>query len=136
MRSESPSQLNKIDSIFKSAMKQGVNDYNAMLKNGPTLTLQLDRIGYRPSGATAEKEPLVQRALAAANLFTTKTHLVTESTNANSPISKSIPAITIGAGGKSAHEHSLEEWWLNEKGADGIKFVLLTILMEAGIEKK
>jgi tripeptide aminopeptidase len=136
MRSESPSQLNKIDSIFKSAMKQGVNDYNAMLKNGPTLTLQLDRIGYRPSGVTAEKDPLVQRALAAANLFTTKTYLVTESTNANSPISKGIPAITIGAGGKSAHEHSLEEWWLNEKGSDGIKFALLTILMEAGIEKK
>jgi tripeptide aminopeptidase len=136
MRSESPSQLNKIDSIFKTTMKQGVDDYNAMLKKGPTLTLQLERIGYRPSGATAEKDPLVQRALAAANHFTTTTKLVIGSTNSNSPISKGIPAITIGAGGKSAHEHSLDEWWLNEKGSDGIKFALLTILMEAGIEKK
>ncbi len=136
MRSESPTQLKKIDSIFKSAMKRGVDDYNATIKRGQKLTLQLDRIGYRPSGVTAEREPLVQRALAAANHFTTNTQLAIQSTNANTPIAHGIPAITIGAGGKSAHEHSLDEWWLNEKGSDGIKFALLTLLMEAGIEKK
>jgi len=136
MRSESPASLRKIDSIFKVSMKRGVEDYNKGLTKGPKLTLQLDRIGYRPSGVTAESEPLVQRALAAARVFTTSTKLISQSTNANTPISMGIPAITIGAGGKSAHEHSLDEWWLNEKGADGIKFALLTLLLEAGIEKK
>ena len=57
------------------------------------------------------------------------------STNANTPIAHGIPAICIGAGGKSENEHSLGEWWINEKGADGIKFVLLTLLMEAGLAK-
>ncbi|MBL7871777.1 MAG: M20/M25/M40 family metallo-hydrolase [Cyclobacteriaceae bacterium] len=136
MRSESPTQLKKIDSIFKSAMKRGVDDYNATIKKGQKLTLKLDRIGYRPSGVTAESEPLVQRALAAANHFTTNTQLAIQSTNANTPIAYGIPAITIGAGGKSAHEHSQDEWWLNEKGSEGIKFVLVTILMESGIENK
>lgn len=135
MRSESPSQLKKIDSIFKANMTRGVDDYNRLVKKGPKLTLQLDRIGYRPSGTTPETEPLVQRALAAANYFTTNTRLAIQSTNANTAIANGIPAITIGAGGKSAHEHALEEWWINEKGSDGIKFILLTLLMEAGMEK-
>lgn len=136
MRSESPSQLKKIDSIFKSSMKRGVDEYNATIKKGATLTLHLERIGYRPSGTTPEKEPLVQRAWAASKYFTANQKLTIVSTNANIPIAHGIPAITIGAGGKSNHEHSLDEWWLNEKGADGIKFSLLTLLMEAGLEKK
>src|SRR6478609_1857458 len=75
MRSESPNQLKKIDSIFKSNMKKGVDEYNKGLKKGPPLTLQLEQVGFRPSGATAEKEPLVQRALASAKYFTPKTDL-------------------------------------------------------------
>ena len=136
MRSESPSQLKKIDSIFKSTMKRGVDDYNKLIKKGTKVTLQLDRIGYRPSGATAREQPLVQRALAALSLFSTTSKLSIQSTNANTVIANGIPAISIGAGGKSAHEHSLEEWWLNEKGADGIKFALLTLLLEAGVANK
>lgn len=135
MRSESPSQLKKIDSIFKITMTKGVDDYNKLIKKGSMLTLQLTRIGYRPSGTTAETEPLVQRALAAASYFTT-TSLAIQSTNANTAIANGIPAVTLGSGGISAHEHSLEEWWINEKGSDGIKFLLLTLLMEAGLEKK
>ncbi len=136
MRSESPSQLKKIDSIFKSSMKRGVEDYNAGLKKGPALTLHLQQVGYRPSGSTAEKEAIVQRAWAASSYFTSETKYGIVSTNANTPMAHGIPAITIGSGGKSNHEHSLDEWWLNEKGADGIKFILLTVLMEAGMEKK
>lgn len=135
MRSESPAQLKKIDSIFKSNMARGVADYNAQVKKGSKLTLKLDRIGYRPSGVTAKESPLVQRALAAAAFFWPNPTLHIQSTNANTAMANGIPAITIGAGGKSAHEHALDEWWLNEKGADGIKFVLLTLLLEAGVEK-
>lgn len=136
MRSESSGQLKKIDSIFKANMTRGVEDYNKLVRKGPKLTLKLERIGYRPSGTTAETEPLVQRALAAARYFAASTSLGIQSTNANTAIARGIPAITIGSGGKSAHEHSLQEWWINEKGADGIKFILLTLLMEAGVDKK
>lgn len=134
MRSESPIQLNKIDSIFKESLQRGLDDYNKSIAKGPALSLHIKRIGYRPSGSTTENAPLVQRAMAAANLFTTPV-LGIKSTNANTAIANGIPAITIGSGGKSAHEHSLDEWWINDKGADGIKFVLLTTLLEAGLEK-
>ncbi|HTH57157.1 MAG TPA: M20/M25/M40 family metallo-hydrolase [Cyclobacteriaceae bacterium] len=136
MRSEGPSHLKKMDSIFKASMKKGVDEYNLSIKKGPALTLILQQIGNRPSGVTQFKHPLVQRAVAALSHFTQvppKFDFV--STNANTPIAHGIPAICIGAGGRSEHEHSLEEWWINEKGADGVKFVLLTLLMEAGITK-
>lgn len=135
MRSESPRQLQKIDSIFKSSLKKGLNDYNRNIKKGPALTLVINQIGFRPSGATAEKEILIQRSLAAVRYFGLTPTLVIESTNANVPISKGIPAVTIGGGGKSNNEHSLGEWWINNKGADGIKFALLILLAEAGVAK-
>jgi len=136
MRSESPSQLRKIDSIFKTTMKKGVDEYNRGIKKGAVLTLTLQQIGNRPSGITQFRSPLVQRAVAALSHFSQlppKFDFV--STNANAPIAHGIPSICIGAGGRSEHEHSLDEWWVNEKGADGIKFVLLTLLLEAGISK-
>lgn len=134
MRSESPSQLKQMDSIFKAAMKKGVDEYNRSIKKGPALSLTLQQIGNRPSGTTRSNHPLVLRAVAALSFLSPlPAKLDFVSTNANIPIAQGIPAICIGAGGRSEHEHSLDEWWFNEKGPEGIKFVLLTLLMEAGV---
>jgi tripeptide aminopeptidase len=136
MRSEGHIQLIKIDSIFKACLQKGLVEYNEGLKNTPALTITFEQIGNRPTGVTQESAPLVQRSLAAASHFAAKPSLSIGSTNSGAPTSKGIPAITIGSGGKSNNEHALDEWWLNEKGADGIKFILLTLLLEAGLEKK
>ncbi len=133
MRSESPGQLKKIDSLFKASMKKGLDDYNASIRKGPALTVDLKLLGFRPSGSTSEQSPLILRTLAAARHFNTTPRLGIVSTNANISISKGIPAVTIGAGGKSNKEHSLGEWWLNDHGSDGIKFDLLALLAEAGL---
>ncbi len=136
MRSESHTQLIKIDSIFKSSLQKGFNEYNESLKNTSALSLTFEQIGNRPTGVTPESTPLVQRSLAAAKYFTKDPKLEIGSTNSGAPTAKGIPAVTIGSGGKSNNEHSLDECWINEKGADGIKFVLITLLLEAGLEKK
>ena len=133
MRSESPEHLLKIDSIFKATMAKGLQDYNKNILKGAALSLTLTPIGSRPSGITSSVNPLVQRAKAAVALLGGVPELITESTNANIAISKGISAITIGAGGKSDHAHALNEWWLNEKGIDGIKLALLITLAETGV---
>ncbi len=135
MRSENPTYLKKIDSVFKSSMNKGLREYNQHLLKGDVLTLTLTPIGFRPSGKTAETDPLVQRAKAAVNMLGGIPNLITESTNANIAIAKGTPAITIGAGGKSDHAHALSEWWMNEKGVDGIKLALMITLAETGIAK-
>ncbi len=135
MRAEDPEHLKKIDSIFKTTMAKGVQEYNKQILKGTALNLSLTQIGFRPSGKTASANPLVQRAKAIVTLLGGTPSLLTESTNANSAIAKGISAITIGAGGKSDHVHALNEWWLNDRGADGIKLALLITLMETGMVK-
>ena len=57
------------------------------------------------------------------------------STNSNIPISKGIPAVTLGRGGRSGNAHALNEWWLDIKGDMSIQSALLTLIAEAGIVK-
>jgi tripeptide aminopeptidase len=54
--------------------------------------------------------------------------LTASSTDANIPMSLGIPAITLGAGGKAGGIHTLDEWYSNWKGPEGILRALLTIL--------
>jgi len=57
------------------------------------------------------------------------------STNSNIPISKGVPAVTIGSGGAGGDAHALTEWWMNDKGHIAIQQALLVLLAEAGLAK-
>lgn len=135
MRSEDDESLSTMDSIFKSSLQKGLTEYNSNRKTSPVLTMQVDRIGFRPSGKTPEQSPLVQRSMASIQSFGMTPILFIMSGNANWPISKGIPAVTLGWGGISANAHALDEWWLDEKGTDAIKLALLTLVSEAGLSK-
>ena len=135
MRSKDPQELLKIEKVFKESMNRALNDYNATNITAP-VTLELVPIGLRPSGETAPDEALVQRALAASVYFNAEPRLTIGSTNANIPISKGVPAVTIGRGGDGGHGHALNEWWLNNNGAEAIKLALLITVSEAGLSKK
>ena len=132
MRSVSADRLKEIDNLFLKSIKKAVKEYNASgIKD--SIRLELVKIGNRPSGKTPMSSPLVQRAIAASTYFNAAPRLEIGSTNANIPISKGIPAITIGRGGKGGGAHSLNEWWINDNGAEAIKLALLLILSEAGV---
>lgn len=130
MRSLDPDKLLTIESVFKASVNQAVNDYN---NSGirDEITLELQKIGHRPSGVQSKELPLIQRALAATSVLGTTPRLTTGSTNANIPIAKGIPAVTVGRGGRSGHAHSLDEWWANIDGASAIKLALLITVLEA-----
>jgi len=133
MRSESQKRLMQIDSLFVATMHRAVREYNLMPHDGEDLTLEIERVGDRPSGEVAESAPLVQRAIAVTQFFGNEPRLDRSSTDANVPIARGIPAITIGAGGVSANSHSLHEWWTNRAGPRGIKRILLITLLETGL---
>ncbi len=135
MRSESADRLKEIETIFITSMNKALADYNKNVKKGTLLTMTAEKIGYRPSGLTTEANPLVQKTMAAIRYFNHEPTLNVVSTNANVPISLGIPAITIGPGGKAGNAHALSEWYLNENGAEGIKFTLLVLLSDAGVVK-
>ena len=136
MRSESPVRLNGIDTLLQAAIRRGLKEENMMKRSGRDLTVEVKLVGDRPSGVEEASLPIVQRAMASAvALGSTAPRLTIGSTNSNIPISKGIPAVTIGRGGAGGGAHALTEWWVNDKGYLAIQNALLILVSEAGLAK-
>lgn len=135
MRSEFPDNLNQVDAILKASVKKALDEHNAMKRMGPALTVDIVKIGDRPSGELPETLPLIQKTMAVSSFFGETPQITRGSTNSNIPISKGIPAVTIGRGGKSGNAHALNEWWYDSEGYKAIQAALLTLVAEAGLAK-
>lgn len=131
MRSEIPENLNLVDSLLKASVQQALLEHNAMKRMGPALTVEIKKIGDRPSGELPETLPLIQRAMASVAYFGASPKVGRGSTNSNTPIAKGIPAVTLGRGGKGGNAHALNEWWLDDEGYKAIQVALLTLVSEA-----
>jgi di/tripeptidase len=87
-------------------------------------------IGDRPSGETSIESPFIQKVSSAMRAFGMKPHYRIQSSDANIPISRNIPAATIGHGGVGGRHHSLDEWTDVEKSSsvNGTALILATIV--------
>ncbi|MCG6958077.1 MAG: peptidase dimerization domain-containing protein, partial [Gemmatimonadetes bacterium] len=135
MRSESPESLHGIEAAFLSAVQEGLAEENAIRRRGDSLTVDLKKIGDRPSGEQPEDTPLVQRAMAATTAFGADPSLNRSSTDSNIPISKGIPAVTLGRGGIGGKGHSPGEWWIDRDAYLAIQRSMLVVVAEAGLGK-
>ena len=135
MRAIDPKNLDEIEAIFKKSVEKAIAEYNASgIKGG--VSYELIKIGDRPSGELSPSLPLIQKTMAATQYFGVTPSLGSGSTNINIPVSKGIPSVCIGRGGKGGGAHSLHEWFLNdEPGDESIQLALLITLAEAGLEK-
>ncbi len=134
MRSEGgAASLDRLEAALRSAMVRAVEEENALKRRGEPLTVEVDRIGMRPSGELDPGTPLVQRAIAANAFFGTDGRLSRSSTNSNIPIALGVPAVTIGRGGEGGENHSPTEWWINRDGHLAIQRALLLVVAEAGL---
>ncbi len=133
MRSGSQDKLDDVDAVLQAAVEQALQEENAARLDGPELTVEVERVGTRPAAQGDAESAIVQRALAATEAFGIEPELHISSTDANLPLSKGIPAVTMSRGGVSGNSHAPEEWWQNEDGHIGIQIGLVTLLAEAGI---
>jgi len=111
MRSESCAELEKVDAQFLALVAEAVAEENAArsTKEGP-IKADPKVIGERPCGETPKESPIVRAAAAAITAFDLTPTYHFSSTDANVPMSRGIPAITIGRGGPGGRTHSLDEW--------------------------
>jgi tripeptide aminopeptidase len=133
MRSEAPDRLSGIDSLLQGAIKKALAEENQMKRRGNDLTVDVVLVGDRPSGVQSNTLPLVQKTMASAMLLGATPRLGMSSTDSNIPISKGVPAVTIGRGGVGGGAHALDEWWINDKGHLAIQHALLVLVSEAGL---
>jgi acetylornithine deacetylase/succinyl-diaminopimelate desuccinylase-like protein len=133
MRSGSQDKLDDIDAVLQAAIEQALQEENAARLEGPELTVDVERVGTRPAALGDAQSAVVQRAVAATEAFGIEPQLRISSTDANLPLSKGIPAVTMSRGGISGNSHAPDEWWQNQDGHIGIQIGLITLLAEAGI---
>lgn len=126
LRSEDPASLDALDETVHTMLRQALVDVNGTRLAGTApLTIETRRVGDRPSGLTPRSHPLVQTAVAATRAVGHDHQLACASTDANIPIALGVPAVALGAGGRSGDAHLPSEWYENDKGALGVVRALL-----------
>jgi tripeptide aminopeptidase len=140
LRSESEPELAKLEAFLRDSMQAGVQEEWAAARErgmaGGTnvLELKISVMGIRPAGELPENSALLAALLAADNQLNNRSRRERSSTDANIPLSVGIPAISIGAGGRSGGAHTLEEWYESTGREMGLQRVALTLLGIAGME--
>src|SRR5216117_666442 len=135
LRSEDPRALAQLDVTVRAALERAADDENRRRTAGsPTLRVEIQLVGDRPSGITPRTHPLVQVAVAANRALGRDAELAAASTDANVPIALGIPAIALGAGGRAGDAHLTTEWYENTDGALGIVRALLVTLATAEVQ--
>lgn len=140
LRSESEAQLNKLEAALRDSVQAGVDEEMAAARNrgmaDDPLTVDTKVLGIRPGGELPENSPLLAAVLSADDYLGNRSRLERSSTDANIPLSVGIPAIALGAGGRSGGAHSLEEWYDPTGREIGMQRVLLTLLSVAELAPK
>jgi len=140
LRSESEAELAKLESFLRESIQSGIDEEmsaardRGMAGNASMLDLKINVLGVRPAGELPENSPLLAAVLAADTRLGNRSRRERSSTDANIPLSVGIPAISLGAGGRSGGAHTLEEWYEPTNRELGLQRVALTVLAVAGLE--
>jgi acetylornithine deacetylase/succinyl-diaminopimelate desuccinylase-like protein len=140
LRSESEGELAAVEMQLRDAVKAGIDEEmtasrgRGMAGSTNLLNLKINVLGVRPAGELPETSPLLAALLAADTQLGNRSRRERSSTDANIPLSMGIPAISIGAGGRSGGAHTLDEWYDPAGRELGLQRVALTVLSLAVLE--
>jgi len=134
LRSESEVALDALYGAATEALARALDGANRRRTPGTApLTLQIVPLGTRPSGVTDAGHALVQGAVAATRTVGHTPDLAAASTDANVAISRGVPGIALGAGGRGGNTHLVSEWYENVDGPAGLFRALLVTCAAAGL---
>jgi acetylornithine deacetylase/succinyl-diaminopimelate desuccinylase-like protein len=109
MRSSDKNSLEAVNTKFKAAVKEAVDEENRRWNNRGPVTGSAELVGLRPAGNTPPDSPIIKTTEAVSKLFGYDGKLREGSTDSNVPMNMDIPAVTIGGGGVGTGAHSLNE---------------------------
>jgi tripeptide aminopeptidase len=132
LRSLDADQLVRLEVELHRAVEDTVLLANARTsggkKQGPVQFL-IERIGDRPAGRLSNDSPLLEALHAVDRHLGIRTELRVASTDANIPLSRGIPAVSIGAGGDGGGIHTRGEWYDASGRELALKRILLLLLL-------
>jgi len=101
---------------------------SAKLCNRGILTFSIAKIGDRPAASLPADSPLLNALRAVDRHLGLRTDLRLGSTDANIPLSRGVPALSMGAGGDGGGAHTQAEWYSAKDREVGLRRVLLLTL--------
>jgi tripeptide aminopeptidase len=139
MRSESADALRTLDQAVRRALQSALDEENARWEGARAarsrISMTIDTIGIRPTGAQSDSAHIVQVAFQAARSLGFAPAATASSTDANLPISIGVPAISLDGGGREEGSHSLNEWYEDgPTGWLGPQWAALIIARLAGVK--
>jgi tripeptide aminopeptidase len=136
LRSEDGAELARLEGMLREAMQAGVREELAST-NAASDALQLNfrPLGMRPAGKLPGDSPLLATIRDVDGYLGNRSRLERSSTDANFPLSRGIPAVALGGGGKGAGAHTLKEWYDPAGRELGLKRLFLTLIALAGLER-
>ncbi len=119
VRATDETVLGRADRQLRSVVRQAALDENRGHTDAP-MRAEVSVLGERPAGQLPADHPVVALAMAATRDGGRDPLGAIASTDANIPLSRGIPAITIGAGGRGGGAHTPDEWYENADGPRGL----------------
>lgn len=136
IRSEAESEIARLEDALYQAVAEAVAEENASARvEGVSLTVETKIIGQRPAGELPATARILDVFRAVDTHLGINTSFQRSSTDANIPISLGIEAVAVGGGGRSGASHSLQEWYVPEGRDQGLKRILLALVLLAGVEE-
>ena len=138
-RSTSTAEMDRLEKALRGAVDKAVDDEQrraiAPQKRLPQLTAEIAIIGNRPAGELAPDARILQVIRAVDAHLDNPAQVQRASTDANVPLALGREAIALGAGGRGGGAHTFQEWF-DCSGRDlGLKRILLTLLLVAGVSE-
>lgn len=132
-RSTHHDELLRLEVALHRAVEDAVERANLPARKHATrsrgnLSYSIDRIGDRPAAQLPPDSPVLEALRAVDRHLGLRTDLRLGSTDANIPIARGIPAISMGAGGDGGGAHTLAEWYIDKDRELGLRRVLLLTL--------
>lgn len=134
IRSSSSAEVERVERALRNALNEAIGELGAQTADGKALiTCSVKSIGNRPAAELDSNARILKVVRAVDEQLQIQTRLQRASTDANIPLSLGREALTLGAGGTGGGAHTLHEWYDPAKRELGLKRVLLSILMLAGV---
>jgi acetylornithine deacetylase/succinyl-diaminopimelate desuccinylase-like protein len=130
VRSEANDMLRQLELQIRDALASSIAGEQDGAEG--SLTTAVELIGERPAGKLPVEHPLVQAADEATRDIGVEPEHGISSTDANVPQALGIPAIALGAGGRSGDTHTVNEWFEDTDGAAGAIRLLYILSAVAG----
>jgi acetylornithine deacetylase/succinyl-diaminopimelate desuccinylase-like protein len=132
-RSTSSEQLLRLEVALHRAVEDSVQRSNVAAKTNAAgsrgiLSFSIAKIGDRPAARLSSDSPLLDALRAVDRHLGLHTDLRLGSTDANTPLSLGVPALSMGAGGEGGGAHTQAEWYSAKDREVGLRRVLLLTL--------